>query len=267
MVMTTKELQEQLTAATVALAAHDETFQAWRRSAARVALNPAWPVPIELNVVSLGWTIVLQCIVHAYNASDVLEPEPLVPWADLPMTDFGFSQTVPDIYAPDASDCDAARLRHVLERVREAAMHEFDEFLLVDGRVAAPPHETLRPAVVPMLSVKNAEISTWCSAIARISLHPAFRMQVDLVLEENPQGCTTISCAVRHSDPGLAATVRCTASARDNAGHMQQLLVLVRHTARRLLDGCLIVDGIPRGAGYADFIGVTANNLSRKEAP
>lgn len=213
----------------------DETFQVWRRSAARVTLHPAWPVPIELDVHRSQGDVVLQCIVHAYNASDVLVPDPLVPWADLPMMDVMFSQRVPAIDALDTPDCEGARLQYVRTRIREAALHELDEFLLVDGRVAAPPHETL-------LAVKYDEISTWSAAIALVSLHPAFRLQVDLGVEEDLQGRATISCAVRHSDPSLAATVRYTASARGNVSHVQQLLLLIRHTVQRLLDECLIVD-------------------------
>ncbi len=223
----------------------DETFQVWRRSAARVTLHPAWPVTIKLDVRRSHGDVVLQCIVHAYNASDVLVLDPLVSWADLPMMDVMFSQRVPEIDALDTLDCEVARLRYVRTCIHEAALHELDEFLLVDGRVAAPPHETLRPTFAPMPSVKYGEydeISTWRAAIARVSLHPAFRLQVDLGVEEDLQGRATISCAVRHSDPGLAATVRCTASARENISHVQQLLLLVRHTVQRLLDECLIVD-------------------------
>jgi hypothetical protein len=223
----------------------DETFQAWRRSAARVTLQPAWPVPIGAER-GLPGIDARRVAMHAYNASDVLALDlPLVPWADLPMINVMFSQTVPDIDALDMPDCEAARLRHVLNRIRETALHELDEFLLVDGRVAALPHETLRPTFVPMLSVKYDEISTWRAAIACVSLHPAFRLQVDLGVEEDLRGRATISCAVRHSDPGLAATVRYTASARENANHVQQLLALVRHAVLRLLNECLIVDGIP----------------------
>jgi hypothetical protein len=222
----------------------DETFQAWQRSAARVTLHPAWPVPITLNVVSLGSVIVeLQCIVHAYNASDVLVDLPLVPWKDLPMMDVRFSQVSPIIEALDRFDCEVARLQYVRTRIHQAVLHELDEFLLVDGHVAASPHEP-RPAFMPMPSVKYGEISTWHVAIARISLHPAFGLQLDLGVEEDLQGRAMLSCTVRHSDPGLAVAVRNTASARENACYVQQLLALVQHAVQRLLDECLLVDGI-----------------------
>jgi hypothetical protein len=136
-------------------------------------------------------------------------------------------------------------------RLHEAALHELDEFLLVDGRVAASPHALLRPTFVPMLSIELDKISTWCTAITRITLHPAFRLQVDLNVEEDLRGHTTIHCAVRHADPDLAATVSNSASARENSCHVQQLLALVRHSVQRLLDECLILDGTTAGATWS----------------
>jgi hypothetical protein len=227
-----------------------QAFQAWKRSAARVTLHPAWPIPIELNVVRMGLMhVMLQCIVHAYNASDVLVDLPLVPWTNLPMIDILFSQTVPDIDTLDTPVCEVARLRHVRERLHKAALHELDEFLLVDGCVAASPHEISQPASLPTPPVKppvkSDEISTWRAAIARISLHPASRLQIDLDADENLWRCPTISCTVRSLGSNLTETVRNTADARVNTLHVQQLLALVRHSVQRLLDECLIVDGIP----------------------
>jgi hypothetical protein len=221
----------------------DEVFQAWRQSAARVALHPAWPVPIELSVACRrSSSVVLQCVVHAYDASDVLADLPLVPWADLPMMHIAFSQIVPDI--DDTPACEGARIQHIRTRVHETVLHELDEFLLVDGHVAASPHKTTRPTFVSTLSNPD-EISTWRAAIARISLHPAFRLQVGLGVNKYPGECPTISCTVRTLDPNLEITVRNTADARVNTLHVQQLLALVRHSVQRLLDECLIVDGIP----------------------
>jgi hypothetical protein len=224
----------------------DEAFQAWRRSIARVTLHPAWPVPLELSVVCLrSLSIELQCIVHAYNASDVLVDLPLVPWADLPIMHIMFSQIVPNIVPLDTPVYEVARLRHVCARIHETMLHELDEFLLVDGRVAAPPHEAQRPALVSMPSVEHDEISTWRAAIARVSLHPASRLQVDLGVDENLRGPPTINCTVRPLDPNLTGTVRNTVDARVNTLHAQQLLALVRRSVQLLLDECLIVDGIP----------------------
>ena len=220
------------------------TFQAWRQSAARVSLHPAWPVPIELNVLSLGWgPIELQCIVQAYNALDVFVEQPLMPWTDLPTINVMLSQTVPDIPALETLTHEVARLRYIRARLHETALHELNEFLLVDGRVAVPPHEVKQAAFEPMPLVRHDEISTWRSAITRVSLHPAFRMQIELGADVDQQGLATISCDARHSDPNLAATVRYTATSREHNNHVQQLLALVRHTTRCLLDECLIVDG------------------------
>jgi hypothetical protein len=224
----------------------DATFQAWRRSAARVTLHPAWPVPLELIVVcQRSLSIELQCIVHAYNASDVLVDLPLVPWADLPMMHIMFSQSVPNIVPLDTPVYEVARLRHVRARIHETMLHELDEFLLVDGRVAASPHERPQPPPAPILSAKFDEISAWRAAIARVSLHPASRLQVDLGVDENLRGPPTLNCTARPLDPNLTGTVRNTVDAGVNTLHAHQLLTLVRHSVQLLLDECLIVDGIP----------------------
>jgi hypothetical protein len=161
------------------------------------------------------------------------------------MMHIAFSQIVPDIEALDTPACEGARMQYIRTRVHETVLHELDEFLLVDGHVGASPHETTRSAFVSTLSNNPDEISTWHAAIARISLHPAFRLQVGLGVDENPGECPTISCTVRTLDPNLAITVHNTADARVNTLHVQQLLTLVRHSVQRLLDECLIVDGVP----------------------
>lgn len=226
-----------------------EQFLAWKRTVERVTLHTAWPVPIELNVAYLrSRLVVLECFVHVYNASDVLVTDPLVPWADLPRLDILFSQVVPDIattYSPECSE--AARLRYVLDRLRETVLHEFDEFWLVDGQAVTSPHEMSRLAFLSMPSVKHDEISTWRAAITRVSLHPASRMHVDLGVEEDLQGRVTISCIARPSDSKLTMAVCHVMLARADTGHMQQLWVLARHTVQGLLDKCLIVDDIPLG--------------------
>jgi hypothetical protein len=206
----------------------------------------AWPVPIELSVVGLrSLSVELQCIVHAYNASAVLVDLPLVPWADLPMMHIVFSQIVPNIVPLDTPVYEVARLQHVRARIHETTLHELDEFLLVDGRVAASPHEARLPALMSMPSVEHDAISTWRTAITRVSLHPASRLQVDLGVDENLRGPPTINCTVRALDPNLMGTVRNTVDAGVNTLHTQQLLTLVRHSVQLLLDECLIVDGIP----------------------
>jgi hypothetical protein len=155
---------------------------------------------------------------------------------------------VPDIATTDLLDGpEAARLRYVLARLRETVLHEFDEFWLVDGQAVTSPHEMSRLAFLPMPSVKRDEISTWRAAIARVSLHPASRMHVDLGAEEDLQGRVTISCIVRPSDSKLPIAFCHAVFARDATGHMQQLWGIARHAVQGLLDECLIVDGIPLG--------------------
>lgn len=219
----------------------DETLAAWRRSVARVTLHPAWPIPIELSVTSHSrGSAQVQCVVHARDASLVLVdlPLPLAPWANLPTICVLFSREAPDVDASDAPDCEEARMRHVRERVREAVLHEIDEFLLVDGRIAASPHEMTRPVFAPMPVVRYDEISTWLAAIARVSLHPASRLQVELGVDADLWGHATIRCAVRGSDPALAAT---DALPAQNGDHVDRLLALVRRTALRLLDECMFM--------------------------
>lgn len=222
------------------------TLQAWRRSAARVTLHPAWPVPIDLEVAISRGSVILHCVVHAHDASYVIaEGPPLAPLSDVPMTCVMFSQMVPNTDASSAPDGESARIGHVLDRIREAMLHELDEFLLVDGRAASSPHDPLRRTFALAPPARHDEASTWRAAITRVSLHPAFGLQVDLGVEEDPQGSATISCAVRHSDPRLAdrsATIRRAASARDDDGRVRQLLATVRMAAQRLLNDCLVID-------------------------
>ncbi len=216
----------------------DKALQVWRRSAARVTLHSAWPVSIELDVTPLrGMGVALRCIVNTYNASDVLEHDPLVSWEDLPMTNIMFEQLAPDMYSLDTPECEFFRLQYIRTRLLETALHELDEFLLVDGHVAASPHDVRRLAY--------DEVSTWQASAARVSLHPAFRLHVILAVQEDVRGGPLLGCAVRHSNPDLAVTVSYKASAYENANHVQQLLRIVRYTVTRLLDECLCIDGIP----------------------
>jgi hypothetical protein len=165
--------------------------------------------------------------------------------SDLPMMDIMFSRRILDIDASGEPVSAATRLRHVLDLIRASMLHELDEFLLVDGHVATSPHGTLRTTLEHVPSMRHAGTSTWEDAIARVSLHRAFGIQVDLGVVEDLQGSATISCTVRNYSPGLAyrsATICRVLTAQANDDRVQRLLTIVRGAAMRLLDDCLIID-------------------------
>lgn len=219
-------------------------IEIWQQTIARVALHPSWPLRINVFVASLGDSLSLQCVVHTYDAQDRENP-----LADLDMLDICFSWFVPENdllwHAHD-------RLRFVLNCLRQTALHELDEFLLVDGSVGQSPHSTVQRCFPSKCTAECDGIEAWQAAVGRVSLHPAWQLLLDLrVASVDLKGAPIITCVLRQPKSSKDATSTVlTALSRTMAvkcdDRVQQLLALVKCTVQCLLDCCLLVDGIRR---------------------
>lgn len=211
---------------------------AWRSIVDRVTLHPAWPLTTHLDLVTSGIATTLTCIISTLDARAALSPDACL---SQDFIDVRYAHPVPVIGTyPEP-------LREVVEFLRVAAHHELNEFLLVHGKAAAPPHEGCSTASIPVLNGSEA----WQTACEAVSLHAAWKLDLILSANEDARHNVRMTCTLLNDGGTNARWWTFSRIARTpDAHHVQQLLSLVRHAIGAVLEDCIIVDGAPLSADF-----------------